>query len=194
VEIAVKEDEIVALVKNVNTISLNYHLTHAVFACNQLLREEYRKTEREFSKLNTALQDAYRKKDEKAKKAALEAIHLAKQKVRYYIYVEYLNVPAGVNRVVKTESQLILSLSNKLLENVCNKDGSFIGDGLKKLRWVTAHELGHALLHSNSLKPGETQGSIELDGAAEKEANIFANELLKLRRERNESLRKSGAL
>jgi Zn-dependent peptidase ImmA (M78 family) len=85
-------------------------------------------------------------------------------------------------------------LSKKLLENSCNKDGSFIGDSLKKLRWVTAHELGHALLHSEDIKQGDTHGSIKLHGDAEKEADSFAAELLRLRHERNEAMYKSGAL
>jgi hypothetical protein len=103
-------------------------------------------------------------------------------------------MPAHVNRVVKTESQVIVSLSKELLENARNKDGSFIGDGLKKLRWVTAHELGHALLHSEDMKPGETQGSIGMDGTTEVEADLFAEELLRLRHERNKSLSESDAL
>jgi hypothetical protein len=190
----VQEGEIIKTAEKVNSLPLDCHLTHAIFACNRLLRDDYKNTEQDFSRLNEALQGACRKKNETAKKAALEDIQRAKQKVRYYIYVEYLNVPADVNRVVKTESQLIISLSCELLEGANGKDGSFIGNSLKKLRWITAHELGHALLHSNSLKPGETQGSIELDGAAENEADIFAKELLRLRNKRNEALRESGVL
>jgi hypothetical protein len=155
-----------------------------------MLRDAYKEAERESGRLKEALQKACRKKDEEAKKAVLEEIRHTKQKVRYYIYVEYLNMPADVNRVVKTESQLIVSLSKELLENARNKDGSFIGDGLKKLRWVTAHELGHALLHSENVKLGGTQGSIDLNDIDEKEAGLFADELLRLRHERNEALKK----
>jgi hypothetical protein len=190
----VQEREIKEKARTVNSISLDYHLTHAVFACNQMLRDAYKEAERESRRLKEALQTACRKKDEKAQKDALEEIRHVERKVKYYIYVEYVNMPADVNRVIKTESQLIVSLSKKLLENACNKDGSFIGAGLEKLRWVTAHELGHALLHSENMKPGETQGSIELNDAAEAEANLFAEELLRLRHERNEALRKSGVL
>lgn len=189
-----RTDGIKQKAETVNRISLDYHLTHAVFACNQMLRDAYKNAEHESGKLKQKLQDACRKKDEKTQKAILEEIRHARQKVRYYIYVEYLNVPADVNRVVKTESQLIVSLSKELLESTRDKDGSFVGDSLKKLRWVTAHELGHALLHSEDMKPGETQGSIDMGGEAEAEANLFANELLRLRHERNEAMNKSGAL
>lgn len=178
----------------VNDISLNYHLTHAVFACNQLLRESYKKKcKSKIDSLNKALKEAYLKKDTEKQNRIMAEIDIVSQEARYYIYVEYLDSPTAKNRVIKTENQLIVSLSKKLLENAFNKDGSFIGDSLKKLRWVTAHELGHALLHSEYMKTNDLEGAIRLDGEAEEEADAFAKELIKLRYKRNEALLKSGA-
>jgi hypothetical protein len=187
-------NEIKRKAEEVNRISLNYHLTHAVFACNQMLRDIYkRERESELRGLNRALQKAYREEDLKEQKNILEKKRRIEQKVKYYIYVEYINdMPADENRVIKTERQLIVSLSGKLLEQARSEDGSFIKGGLNRLRQVTAHELGHALLHFEDMKPGALQGSKELDNAAETEAALFAKELLNLRHERNERIFKSG--
>jgi Zn-dependent peptidase ImmA (M78 family) len=52
-----------------------------------------------------------------------------------------------------------------------------------------AHELGHIALHSGVLSTIEsTNGSNELKGKFEEEANRFAEELLRLRDERNKAL------
>jgi hypothetical protein len=189
-----RDKEVRQKARTVNEVSLNYHLTHAIFACNQLLRDAYKETEHESEKLKEALQKACRENNDKEQKRILEDIQRVKQNIRYYIYVEYLDMPADVNRVVKTERQLIISLSKKLLENARAKDGSFTEDGFKNLRQVTAHELGHAFLHSQDMKPGALQGSKELDKTAENEADIFAEELLELQRERHKAVNKSGAL
>jgi hypothetical protein len=178
----------------VNRISLNYHLTHAIFACNELLREDYKKEHKaELTKLGKELQEAYRSENVEKQTDVRKTIKHTEQKVKYYIYVEYVPMPADENRVVKTERQLIVSLSKELLESARDKDDSFSADPLKKLRHATAHELGHALLHSEEIKLGATQGSKELGSAAETEAELFANKLLTLRSDRNEKLYKSGA-
>jgi Zn-dependent peptidase ImmA (M78 family) len=75
-----------------------------------------------------------------------------------------------------------------------NKDGSYNIDAVKKLRRLTAHELGHIALQTKELLEDEsTQGTILLsNGDIEREADFFAEELLRFRREWNKRLFESG--
>jgi hypothetical protein len=177
-----RKAEIKQKVEDINRIALDYHLSHAVFACNQLLRDAY-KTEFEnpFRELKGDLQKVLLEKDEQKQKALLldkEAAY--RTNIKYYIYVEYVNMTASASRVIKTENQLVISLSKELLDQ-SRENGLPVKQSMKHLRHTTAHELGHAILHSKDIKPG-TQGSKGLDNVAEAEADLFAEELLRLRR------------
>jgi hypothetical protein len=196
-----RKDRLEKLAEDINRISLDYHLTHAIFACNQYLRESY-KTEREKAarSLRNQLKESLRGKNAKEQKALLEKNAHIEQTQKFSIYVEYARMPIYESRVIKGEGWLVISLSGKLLEDAPDKDNLPVGE---KLRKTTAHELGHAILHSKDMKHGE-HAAKEEDAAAkeenaaanadrEQEADAFAQELLNLRHQRNEALFKSGA-
>jgi hypothetical protein len=187
-----RREEIKRQVQAINRISLDYHLTHAVFACSQYLREIYKKEhEEELRGLNSKLKETFRSKDEKKSKALLEKINRIEQGAKVYIYVEYVTMPVDASRVINVEGRLVIFLSESLRENIRSEDGSFIGAELVKLRQVIARELGLILLHLNDLQGG-TQGTKLLDGEAHEEAGLFAKKLLELRHERNVKQFKAG--
>ena len=182
----------------VSRISLDYHFTHAVFACNKLLEDDFkRKRKKETSRLNDDLKKAYRKKEDsrvKLLKKKIASLNLPK----YRIFVDYVGFKdPEAARVVRTENQLIISLHKSLCDNTKNADGSYDPSAVQKLRYIMAHELGHIILHTDELLSTEgTQGSKDITGEEEvkerleQEASCFAEELMRLRLERNEILAK----
>lgn len=190
------QEEVHDKAAEVSHISLDYHFTHAVFACNKLLEDDFKKKrKRETSKLNEDLKKAYRKKEElkiKLLKNKIASLNLPK----YRIFVDYVGFKdPDAARVVRTENQLIISLHKSLCDNTKNDDGSYDPTAVQKLRYLMAHELGHIVLHTDTLISTEgTQGSkkiVEEEDVAEKlerEASWFAEELVRLRLERNEIL------
>jgi Zn-dependent peptidase ImmA (M78 family) len=61
-----------------------------------------------------------------------------------------------------------------------------VQDSVSKIRFLMAHELGHICLNADKIQLGLI-GSLALDPDAERDANIFAKELLRLRDERNKN-------
>ena len=176
----------------VNDISLDYHLTHAVFACDKLLEDSFRESGRkEIERLNNALKKAYREKNDDAV-AKLIKERKALKLVKYHIFVDYIDMDdPEAGRVIKAENKLIISLPRKLLEQTRGENETFVPVGVEKLRKVMAHELGHIVLHTDKLLFIDNMvGSKQLNGEQEKEANWFATELLRLRHERNEKMKR----
>ena len=184
------DKDIKAKASDVNNISLDYHLTHAVFACDRLLAEDFKKVGGEKTKeLNKKLQDAYRKKDTLAVAKVMEKIKTLSVK-KYRIFVDYIDMHPEAGRVVKADNKLIISLPRKLATDARDEKGVFKPSGVEKLRKVMAHELGHVVLHTEALiNTDSLNGSSDLKGHEEQEAEIFAVELLRLRHERNELLK-----
>jgi hypothetical protein len=113
--------------------------------------------------------------------------------VKCHIFVDYIDMDKDAGRVVKIANQLIISLPKELLSDSKYEDGSYKESGVKKLREIMAHELGHIALHTEELlKIDNLKGSKNLDAQSELEAEWFASELLELRHKRNEDLYKSG--
>jgi hypothetical protein len=181
--------------EEINKISLDYHLTHAVFACDKLIEDNYKRSKSETaSKLKNSLQEAYCKKDNDTITELLKEKKSLKLP-KYHIFVDYIDMkdPEG-SRVVKAEDKLIISLPKMLVDNSRNDDGSYNEEGVKKLREIMAHELGHIALHiDNLLRIDSLQGSKELDNNQENEANWFADKLLWLRHERNKKMAQCGS-
>lgn len=179
----------------VNDISLDYHLTHAVFACDKLLEDSFKEAgKKEIDRFNNALKKACREKnDDIVAKLIKEKKSL--KLVKYHIFVDYIDMDdPNAGRVIKAENKLIISLPRKLLDQTKGENGAFIPDGIENLRKVMAHELGHIALHTDKLLFIDNMiGSNQLDGEQEQEANWFATELLRLRHERNEKLAKLRA-
>jgi len=179
----------------VNESSLNYHLAHAVFACNKIVEGVFKKhSQGKIEKLKNELQEAERANNEKKVAEILMDIDRLDQPFRIYVeYVPDMDIEGG--RVVKLplSNQFVISLPEDLLLKSRNEDGTYNIDGVKTLRHRMAHELGHIALHVEELLEIDgTQGSFLLTDETEKEANIFAEKLLELRHQRNIQIYSSG--
>jgi hypothetical protein len=186
--------EVEAVAEKAHDESLNFHMGNAIFACGMMIKIKYAsyKEDRK-QQISKELQTAYRRKDEVTIRDLLVE-QKAIEHARFPLFVQYVGMDTvDGGRVIKAGNQLIISLSDKLLCNSRNKDGSYNEDIVKKLRYVTAHEIGHAILHTEDLlKTGALQGARDLGKDREDEAKYFASALLKLRNERVQKLYKMG--
>ena len=166
-----------------------------MLACNQLVQDMCKEnSEKKIEELNKKLKKIYESGDQRdisqleKEKAALKA--------PFRIFVEYVNGMDKENaRVVRLpdSNQMVISLPKKLLDESRDPDGSPNIPGIKALRKRMAHELGHIALYLKELLAIDgLQGSKLLPEEAEKDVNIFAEELLRLRNERNEELSRLG--
>jgi hypothetical protein len=190
----VSPKEIKNKAREVNDLSLDYHLSHALGASNALVKQAAKTHLRDkITDLKTRLSTARERNDTVAIAQIREEIGLLNRPV--LIYVEYIdNMVEDSGRVVWINSQLIISLPKKLAEDSRNKDGTQNPDGVKHLRRIMAHELGHIVLHLEDwLDTDSLQGDKLLSDEADAEAWGFANELLELRHTRNDAYFKSGA-
>ncbi|GHU03787.1 hypothetical protein FACS1894147_08170 [Spirochaetia bacterium] len=186
-----KEAEAVA--GQVHDGSLNFHMGNAIFACGMMIQAKYAvyKEDRK-QQIKEKLQIACRR-NEDAVIRDLMSEQKTIEHARFPLFVEYVDMDADGGRVIKAGNQLIISLSDKLLRNSRNTDGSYNEAIVKKLRYVTAHEIGHAILHTDELlKTGSLQGSGDLKKEREEEAGYFASKLVELRSERVKKLGKIG--
>jgi len=193
---AVDEKSVREKARQVNDISMNYHLSHAVFACNKILEAdfaEYIKKKTDNLKKNLMVAENSERIVE-----ILKEIDRLKKPFRIHVY--YFGYSDEKNTVrarvvhLPDSNQLVIYLPEAVLCRSINEDGTYNKEAVKELRKLTAHEIGHIVLHTKELLEDEgTQGSIFLsEGDTEKEADLFAEELLRLRHERNERLFKSG--
>jgi hypothetical protein len=187
------QPEVKQKAKEVNDLSFDYHLSHATLACDRLIEGIYKKfMEKKVKELSDHLMAAYRKNDNEKVNEIIGQKRLL-ETVKCHIFVDYIDMDENAGRVVKIANQLIISLPKKLLSDSRYEDGSYKEAGVKKLRQIMAHELGHIALHTEELlKIDSLQGSKDLDEQSEQEAEWFASELLELRHKRNSDLHKSG--
>jgi len=182
---------------HINEASLNYHLAHAVFACNKIVEGVFKKhCQGKIEVLKNELQEAEKTNNEKKVGEILKEIDRLGQPFRIYVeYVPDMDIEGG--RVVKLplSNQFVISLPEGLPLKSRNKDGTYNIDGVKTLRHRMAHELGHIALHIDELLEIDgTQGSFLLTDEAERDAEIFANKLLELRHQRNIEIYSSGVI
>lgn len=115
---------------------------------------------------------------------------------RFHIDVEYIETNSeDMARVVKVENAFVINLPKSLAEQIFDKNGDYNYRIIQKIRSLMAHELGHLILHTDELIRIEgTQGSRELSSEEyEAEATYFGNELIELRRQRNEKFYRDKA-
>jgi hypothetical protein len=184
--------EVVTVAGKVHEESLNFHMGNAIFACGMMIQAKYAayKEDRK-QQINKELQTAYRRNDG----AIIRDLMAEKRTIehtRFPLFVEYAGMETvDGGRVIKAGNQLIISLSDKLLCNSRNTDGSYNEAIVKRLRYVTAHEIGHAILHTEDLlKTNSLQGARDLKKDREEEAGYFASALVGLRKERIQKLSK----
>jgi Zn-dependent peptidase ImmA (M78 family) len=94
---------------------------------------------------------------------------------------------AVVARVVKTDNKLVISIPGGLLDDVHSTNMQIVQAAVSSIRFLMAHELGHICLHTDKIQR-DLVGSLALGDDAEREADVFARELLRLRDERNKKL------
>ena len=179
----------------INKISEDYHLSHAVFACNRIVEEVFKSfNQKKIIKLKNDLQAAEKSDDNAKITETMTEIEQLRGPFRIYVeYVHDMVIDGG--RVIKLPlcNQFIISLPEKLLQQSRNADGSYNPKNVKILRQRMAHELAHIALHIEELLDIDgTQGSKLLSDEAEADSNIFAAELIALRHKRNEQLFKTG--
>ncbi|MCL2057047.1 MAG: hypothetical protein FWH02_07525 [Oscillospiraceae bacterium] len=192
-----------ARAREVNELSLKHHLSHALAACNSILKKE-----------SPSLRDDLLIDLDKRMRAALQGktayAHLIKEKAEIcsafenlQIYVGYLKSAKQSGYTVYEGGKLVIYLPEGLLEKAVSK-GSY-QDPVKELRKLMAHELGHAILHTKDImrikaavggelvKDGKA-GSALLKDEKESEAKVFGTTLLDLRHKRNMQMIKDGTL
>ena len=186
-----KQEDVNTKAGEVSRISLNYHFTHAVFACNKLLEDKFKSSHKKTSKLKEKLEDAYRKKNKGEISKLVKDINTLSIP-KYRIFVDYvdLSTPEAA-RVVKAEDKLIITLPKALSESTRTTSGTYNPTVVYNLRRIMAHELGHIVLHTDTLLSiDDANGSNNITGQLEIEADWFAEELMRLRLERNKILSK----
>jgi len=179
-----RKKEIKTRAKNVYDISLNYHLTHAVFGSDGLLiRDRMEAKNEELLKLNKALGAAKREKN-----TAMEAKLMAEAKKlkgelkrKYHILIDYVKLTDDESgRVIKIDDKLIIELPEKLTSGIMDYDtGELQKETTAAVRKIMAHELGHIVLHTEEVPSGDLQGDAKLKHLDD-EAKVFATELLRL--------------
>jgi len=185
-----EKKEILRLASELNDLSMEYQLAHVIFACNKLTENIVKDINN--SKLADLTERARAARtDEDRTRIRREMDSL---KNPYRIYVEYVNdMPEDGARVVRLpdSNQLVIALPRKLLDKTLCNGWYQDAEAVKKLRETVAHEIGHIILNIKELMQNDgTQGSKDFNGrASEADAGIFAAELIRLRKERNNKLR-----
>lgn len=171
----------------IHDLSLDYHLTHAIFACNKFNEDYLKKNGQDkVNSLKAEIENAMREKDFSKVTALMEQKNTL-ELVRCRVFVDYIKMddPDG-GRVVKAGDNLIISLPETLRDSTMDQTGRFVKDAVHNLRKIMAHEIGHIVLHFRELiKTDGLQGSRELSSDLEEEAALFAAKLLELRDARN---------
>ena len=175
----------------INKEAEQYQLIHATYAARFMIKGmvmDYYKEK--CDELSQRIEDRFNRgldiENEMNEKRDL--LSKAKQS-SFHIDVEYIDTKTeDMARVVKVENSFIINLPKSLALRVFKADGEYDYKVIQKIRRLMAHELGHLILHTNELLLIEsTQGSIDISlQDQEEEARYFANELIELRRERNE--------
>jgi len=189
--------EEIAMVKQkadlINCISMDYHLSHAVFACNKITEAEFKDNYLKNKK------DEYKERLQAAENAGnIEEIArinkvIEQLKAPYRIYIEYIKRGKARAIFLVPSNQFVITLPEGLLAQSRDANGAYNETGVKELRRTTAHELGHIALHiKDLLKNPSTQGTLDMKGKQEEEANLFSDELLALRYKRNKELFNTG--
>lgn len=192
-----RKKEIKKIAEDVSHTSEQFQLIHATYACQMLIKQvvmnDYSKKyddllQRIAEKLDAGAND----EKEQEEKNHLDMI--IKQQ-SFHIDVNYITAPSDdAARVVKIQNAFVIYLSKELVNQVFSEDGNYNYNIIHKIRELMSHELGHLILHTDELlQIDSTQGSkLITDPEKEEEANLFGQNLLELRKLRNEKLYQDG--
>lgn len=165
-------EQIITIASQVEDGANTYRLSHAVIACEKIIEKAFNdQLAQEEDSLKKSLKLAKDKKEADALTLQLENLKSG----RPHIFVDYLNIPDSQARAVRAGSNLTIVLPKSLVETNTRKSR-------KELRKIMAHELGHIVLHTRMvIEHHKTNGTLDLTGQNDDEANCFAKELLRLR-------------
>jgi hypothetical protein len=174
------------IAEDINDRSSKYQLAHATVACAEYLRDydpDKHKKQRKIDSINKQRRSALMSKKTERFDQLTERIDTIHSKRR--IFIEYKGT-IGKSYTVFIDGQLVVTLSKHLADQSFDKDGNYT-EGVKLLRHTMAHELGHAILHTDKIiAAGYSRGSSNIsDPDDENEANWFADKLVDLRIQRN---------
>lgn len=197
----IRKNEIKAKAKEINSLAESFQLIHASYAVEEQLKEIIKKSYNE--KLNELnLQIARKIENNPEKKIHIKRELEEKEQLEkilkdnlFSIRICYINMKnPNAARVVKTNGSFIIYLAKSLKDEIFKEDGSYNYKVINQIRTLMSHELGHLVFHTKDLLSDESlQGSLNIkDPEKEEEANLFGQELLRLRRERNKQIRNDG--
>jgi hypothetical protein len=183
--------------ERVYDISLDYHLTHAVFGTDELLMHDLKEAYKDkYGKINKGISTAAQKMNVGLVKKLEErkrALDLEVESKKHHILIRYIEMSDGYGgRVLSHDKKFIILLPNKLKENIKDENYVLKQDVVEELRKKTAHELGHIVLHARLVPEGGLRGTGYLD-PLDWEAVAFANELLRLYASKNPRVNKKIA-
>lgn len=190
-EVRAREDEIKARAKKVYDISFDYHLTHAVFGSDRLLVSDLVEGNKEkTAKLKNDLVAAYREKNTDKVNELMGNIKTLERTLKarkHHILIDYIKMDdAEGGRVIKANNTLVITLPRKLTESIMDDQGNLKAENIENVRKIMAHELGHIVLHTDLLPEDNLAGSgVAGMSDVDWEAKVFADELLRLYKERD---------
>jgi len=188
-----KPDEVKQKAKQVNDIAVDYHLSNAIFACSKVVQSEFKSYIKEKSnELEKRLLAAEKAGNDE--QIAIISREIQQLKIPFGIHAEYIERGKGRVIFLPESNRFVITLPKDLLGASRNTDGTYNPEGLKKLRKLICHEIGHIALQTKDLLKNEsTQGTIDVTNSGqEADANIFAQELLDLQHKHYEELFKTG--
>lgn len=194
----VKENRIRELAAQVNETSEMYQLIHAMFAIEKMYRDnssnQYKaKVGHILDRLGNPALGAEERENLVREAKNLREIYSKK----INILVDYIpQIQENSARITWTQSNTFMIVLPKSMESTRSADGKINFEVLAALRKLMAHELGHIVLHSGLFdSPCDVQEShkqIEISDASEEEAELFADALISLRRNRNAEIYEDG--
>lgn len=192
-----RKQDIKGRAKDINDRSEQFQMLHATYASQEyvklIVQDFYKEQLAEIK--NEIKGKAERGLDtEKELEQARELKDLINQN-RFVIHIGYMNISdENMARVTKTGKVFYILLAKSLKDKIHRPDGGLDYGVIKKIRELMAHELGHIVLHTREILAEDgTQGTLNIKtDDHEREACLFAEELLELRRKRNRRIRKDG--
>lgn len=193
-----RKQEIKSKAKDINNLSEQFQLIHATYAVQECIKNIVKEVYTE--KLNALtvrmiekMQRDLNTDDELREKQELEDLI---KRNRVSIDIGYIDISDdNIARVVKVgNSSFHIYLALSLRNSLFMEDGEYNYETITKIRQLMSHELGHLVLHTKDLLLEDgTQGSLTIrDSEKEEEADLFGEELLQLRKERNRKIRCDG--
>lgn len=192
-----RKQEIKNKAREINNLSEQFQLIHATYATQEYIKNIVKEFyQHKLAELKTRIMEKM-EKDLNTDMEFKEKEHLEDliKHNRFSIDIGYINISdENIARVIKVDNSFTVYLASSLKDSIFKQNGERDYTVIHKIRKLMSHELGHLVLHTKDLLLEDgTQGSLNIqDGTKEEEADLFGGELLELRKERNEQIRKDG--